>query len=224
MATPIRTALFDAGGVLYDRSESSRECVERLLTEAGHEAILSPEARTVERQRRREASLGAVSPGAYWDETLRLYGVEDEELRSRLVARIDAFADEVFELPAARSALTELKRRGVSIGIVTDTIYPLERKIAWLRRIGVADLIDAIACSSSLGVKKPDPRLYRAALDPLHAAPAETVFVGHDPIELEGARALGLRTVAVREDPGAVADHHLASLAELPALALFPRG
>src|SRR6266542_2776370 len=50
-------------------------------------------------------------------------------------------------------------------------MYPLAWKIEWLRRIGVAECIDTVACSTVEGAQKPDRRIYLHALERLGVAP-----------------------------------------------------
>jgi FMN phosphatase YigB (HAD superfamily) len=65
---------------------------------------------------------------------------------------------------------------------------------------------------------KPDPSIYRIALKEGRASPEQTLFVGHATHELEGAKALGIRRVAVFKDEGARGDYEIRSLTELPPL------
>jgi putative hydrolase of the HAD superfamily len=53
--------------------------------------------------------------------------------------------------------------------------------------------------STLVGCKKPDPRIFQAALDALRASPAEAVFVG-DSLrrDMAGARGMGMRHVWLR--------------------------
>jgi FMN phosphatase YigB (HAD superfamily) len=96
--------------------------------------------------------------------------------------------------------------------VITDTMYPLERKMRWLARIGVADLIDVVSCSTALGVKKPDAAIYKDALTRARVAAPDAVFVGHSAEEIAGARAVGMRTVAVHGDRDARADESVGTL------------
>jgi putative hydrolase of the HAD superfamily len=58
--------------------------------------------------------------------------------------------------------------------------------------------LDAVVFSYELGVRKPDPRIYRHALDALGARPEDTLFVGDGGSdEHRGARAVGMRSVLV---------------------------
>lgn len=218
----IRAVLFDAGGVLYGRHESPTALLERFVAENGRPE-LSENGRARERALRLEATLGRLAPAAHWDACLRLHGIEAEDERRLLVSHLEAQSDDVFEMPGAAATVAELKRRGFRIGVVTDTIHPIERKRAWLRRVGVADLLDALACSTALGVRKPDPRIYLAALEQLGVPPSAALFVGRETGELADARALGLTTAAVHHAPDAVADHRLGSLADLLSLPILAR-
>jgi len=91
-----------------------------------------------------------------------------------------------------------------------------------LRRLGVAHFFDVVVCSTELGVRKPDARMYLTALDRMGNEPSEALFVGHSKEDLEGAREVGLITVAFRPDEGAKGDYMIRRLVELPELAARP--
>lgn len=76
----------------------------------------------------------------------------DVNERARLSARILEHTHQVFTYLGGREALAELKARGFILGIVTDTIYPLEWKMSWLAKAGVAEFIDVSASGSYLSV------------------------------------------------------------------------
>ena len=143
--------------------------------------------------------------------------------RTLLVKRILQHAHQVFGLPGAGSTLAALKQRGFILGIVTDTMYPLKWKMEWPARVGVAEFIDVIACSTDVRVHKPDPAIYQHALTQARLTPAEAAFVGHDKRELDGAHSVGMLTVAVNYEPGTQADYCVQSLPDLLDLAIFQR-
>lgn len=217
----IRGILFDAAGVFYDRPESTRKYVARLLREEGFSASLPSRDQARQRALRSRANKGRVSPSAYWDQVLVMMGVASPVERGRLVAKINTYSDQVQAIPGGREALAVLKQRGFVLGIVTDTIYPLERKMRWLEQVGVAEFIDVIACSSVVGAHKPDPVIYLDAMQQAGLASDESAFVGHATDELEGARRAGLATVAVLYEPGARADYYAESLADLLNVPIF---
>ncbi len=218
----IKGVFFDAAGVLYRRPEPTERFVSRLLSAKGLPADLSAEGRARRELLLSQATAGRLTPDQYWDEVLLSYGLVDPEERRALGARIDAYADIVIPFPGAREALAGLKRRGFLLSIVTDTVYPLERKMRWLGQIGVAELVDVVACSTAVGLQKPDSAMYLYAVQQAHLTPAESAFVGHDAGEIEGARRAGLATVAVNYGPGAQADYYadsLLGLLDVPILA-----
>jgi putative hydrolase of the HAD superfamily len=87
--------------------------------------------------------------------------------------------------------------------------------------VGVAEFIDVVACSTNLGVHKPDPTIYLNAVRDAHLTPVESCFVGHDARELEGARQVGMATVAVRYDRHARADYYAETLLDLLNVPIF---
>jgi HAD superfamily hydrolase (TIGR01509 family) len=223
MTSEVKAVLFDAHGVLYDRHESPAQVAARLLVAEGYSSALAPETTHELRALNDEASCGRVSHDAYWDIYLRRHGVESPVDRDRLRARIVEQAQQVVVMPGAVETVTVLKARGLGLGIVTDTMYPLAWKLAWLAEVGLGGCFDAVACSTAVGTRKPAPAIYQHALDALGLGAGDVAFVGHDARELEGARRVGLTTVAVNYDPGAQADYVLATLSDLLALPIVPQ-
>jgi HAD superfamily hydrolase (TIGR01509 family) len=216
----IRGVFFDAGGILYDRECSSNENLRRLLATRGHEGALSPGDEATRQELHREASLGHLPVREYWVRVLAMYDVPQPDWPD-ILAHVERFADDITPDPDARATLAELKRRGKVIGVITDTIYPLERKMRWLERVGVADLLGVVSCSSALGATKPDVAIYRDALDRTGVRAHEAAFVGHSAEELAGAHAVGMTTIGLHSDDRAPADHRVGALSQLLGLELL---
>lgn len=217
----IRGILFDAAGVFYDRPESTRKYVAQLLQEKGFSAELPAKDQVRQRALRSRANKGHVSPSEYWDQVLMMMGVASPVERERLGIEINAYSDQVRAIPGGREALAGLKQRGFVLGIVTDTIYPIERKMRWLDQVGVTEFIDVVACSTVVGVHKPDPAIYLDAMQQAGLTPVESAFVGHAADEVEGARRAGLATVAVLYEPDARADYYAECLTDLLDVPIF---
>ena len=220
----IRAVFFDAGGVLYDREWSSTAFARRLLAKRGYPAALSAEGQAGMMALRREASVGLISAREMWRRALRLHGVDGSAVDA-LAAEVERYSEAIRPAARARETFLELVRRGKILGVITDTIYPLEQKLRWLERVGVADLLEVVSCSTAVGKKKPDPAIYRHALGRTGVRPTEAAFVGHSTDELDGARALGMTTIGINEDHDAKADHYVDSLPgllELPLLSPEP--
>ena len=150
------------------------------------------------------------------------------DLRSELVA---AFADagqraELRATPGAGECLRSLKDAGLKLGIVCDvgiTASPILR--AHLHRLGLLGFFDSWAFSDEVGVFKPDPMIFRAALDPLGVQSWQAAHVGDlRRTDIAGAAELGMVTVrytGVEDDPTQgepEADFVVASHAEVPVV------
>lgn len=217
----IKGILFDAADVFYRRPERTDAFVTGLLKQRGFSSELSAEDRARQQGLRSRANTGHLKPEEYWDQLLELHGVVVPEQRKPLVEQIIEHSNHVLPIPGGRELLAELKSRGFVLGIVTDTIYPLERKMHWLDQVGVAEFVDVVSCSTVLGVHKPDPAIYLNALQQARLSAYESAFVGHDAEELEGARKAGMTTVAVNHDPGTKADYYACSLLDLLNVPIF---
>ena len=91
----------------------------------------------------------------------------------------------------ALPVLDELRGRGLKLGLVSNTSRELEAFVVHHRlEVGVA------IGSRSFGKTKPDPAIFRAALDRLGVEPSSAAMVG-DSVEddIEGALGLGMRAI-----------------------------
>jgi putative hydrolase of the HAD superfamily len=120
--------------------------------------------------------------------------------------------------PEVEAALDELAAAGLRLAVVSNWDERLPRVLAAL---GLARRFAAVVISSEIGVEKPHPAIFGAALRRLGVAATAAVHVGDSRIEdVEGARAAGLAALHLARDGGG----DLASLAELAAaLALHSR-
>ena len=100
-------------------------------------------------------------------------------------------------IPGAGEMVREVKRRHYALALVADGHTKTFQNI--LGQHGLFDLFDAHAISEEVGVEKPRPEIYRAALDRLGIPPADygrVVMVGNNlERDVKGANALGLISV-----------------------------
>ncbi len=214
---------FDAADIFYERSESTSGLATRLLEQLGFSTRGSVQDLVRQKELHTRATEGRISHVAYWDEYLRMRGVSDPAQREMLGKRIANHSNDIVAIPGGREAMAGLKQRGFVLGIVTDTIYPLEWKMNWLARVGVAEFIDFAACSTVVGAHKPNPEIYLDALRQAKILPRQAAFVGHDAHELEGAQRVGMQTVAVNHAPDVRADFYARSLIDLLTVPIFSK-
>jgi HAD superfamily hydrolase (TIGR01549 family) len=92
--------------------------------------------------------------------------------------------------PGTFEALEAFKSAGYRLAIVSNAEGQVE---ADAKRFRLAKYFDVIIDSHIVGVAKPDPRIFRIALERLDAAPEEVRFAGDIySIDVEGARAAGI--------------------------------
>jgi len=100
----------------------------------------------------------------------------------------------------AAPALAELRVLGVRLVCVSNWDYSLPDVFA---RVGLADELDGVVTSAAVGARKPDPRLFEAALEVAGCAADEALHVGDTPTEdVEGAKAAGIRALLIDRDGG----------------------
>jgi putative hydrolase of the HAD superfamily len=117
--------------------------------------------------------------------------------------------------PGVRDTLVALKAAGYFLGIITDTAHSISIKLDWFEKGGFGHVWDSIISSKEMGVRKPDPRIYQAALQQLGLCASQAVFVGHKASELEGARGVGMATIAFNYDVDAQADVYIEAFPDL---------
>ncbi len=161
-------------------------------------------------------------------------GLPDAEARARAVIRREA--DSLRPYGDTLATLRELRARGYRLVLVSNVSGPGELFREGLARAGVLPLLEATVFSYDVGVRKPDPAIFRRALDAVGVPPERAVHVGDMPTrDVLGARRAGMRAVHLDrgrsggpgvEPAGAsgpdapAADHRVAALAGL--LELLP--
>jgi putative hydrolase of the HAD superfamily len=133
-----------------------------------------------------------------------------------------AWADhEHFDLyDDARETLVELAARGIRLGVISNSHRCLR---SFEAHFALDGLLSAAVSSSILGIMKPDPRIFQAALTQVRVVPSRAVMVGdsltHD---VEGALATGMRAVLLARSgtPDRIGPDVpiISSLRDLPAL------
>jgi len=125
----------------------------------------------------------------YYEELLKNEGVLDslKERAEQLFAELWCNNDrELF--PEVIYVMKYFKGRGYKIGVISDTSPSLQMT---LENLGLGKYIDSYTCSDFVGVMKPDPAIYHAALQSLNVEPAESLYVDDYDVEADGARELG---------------------------------
>ena len=188
---PIKSVLFDLDNTLIDRSEAFQR-----LFEHWHQTLPS-----IDRPADREAFVSRMArrgvgyepiPDIYQD-MLDEWPGSFSSLDSAVEAHFNMMPKVVALHPETEAMLRRLRTRGVPVGVVTNG----SSKTQWgkLRNTGIAALVEVCVVSEDFGTRKPDPAIFRHALELIGAEAESTLFVGdnvgHDII---GAFRMNMRT------------------------------
>jgi putative hydrolase of the HAD superfamily len=92
-------------------------------------------------------------------------------------------------MPGAVDAVSELERLGLRLAVVSNWDVALT---GYLEQLGLAGHFATVVTSAEAGAPKPDPRIFRLALERLGARPERALHVGDSEADEEGARAAGM--------------------------------
>jgi HAD superfamily hydrolase (TIGR01662 family) len=218
----VKAIFFDANGIIYSRG-ITRPHLRAFLE--GHGLPMPPiaEINATIAEVRSRAFVGATSREELFDAVLAACGATDAALREdgRRTQTEDDAAIVLYE--GVLETLPALRARGFKLGVITDASASTAEKLRWFAARGLHIAWDAFADSPEVGARKPDPRMYETALTQCGVPAGESVFVGHKTSELEGARAVGMTTIACNYDADAQADYYIERFADLLKLPLLQR-
>lgn len=188
--------LFDFGGTLDADGVTWKDRFFALWRAEG--AADLPEAFDPVFYRADDALVGAIPDTLSFEGTVRRLtagiasglAVRDD----RVIARVaDRFLDDAHRhLRRNRALLARLGAR-YRLGLVSNFYGNLETVC---HNTAILSLFGVVVDSVRVGFSKPDPRIFRQALDGLGVAAPDATFVGDSaPRDMAGARALGMRHI-----------------------------
>jgi putative hydrolase of the HAD superfamily len=164
----LTTSVFEAFRAFERREGLERDAVARLFR-------ADPRAREL----LAGLEVGSAGEAQFASGLAALLGVSAEGLIGRLL--------KVRPEETMIRAVRAVRRSGVRTGLISNSWgldgYPLER---------LGELFDAVIVSGQVGLRKPDPEIYRLGAREIGVEPADCVFVDDLPGNLAPAVALGM--------------------------------
>jgi putative hydrolase of the HAD superfamily len=142
---------------------------------------------------------------AIWSAILEEQGVKPEQERGQLATTLAQIYRGISRkrlrlYPDVKEVLDCL-RPSYGLAIVSDA-QPFYAHPE-IRALGLEGYFAPIVISADFGFRKPDRRLFQAALDGLGLGPNEAIFVGNDMIrDIHGAGQVGMRTLFFSSNQG----------------------
>jgi 2-haloacid dehalogenase len=218
----IRAAIFDAYGTLLDVHAAM----------ARHAGAIGPNWPAVSADWRRKqleyswvrSLAGPAHHRDFWGLTEQAltwtaarHGVTDAALLAEVLnayRRLDAY-------PEVSGVLRQLRDRGLGTAILSNGEPGMLADA--VRAAGIEALLDDILSIETVGIFKPDPRVYRMAADRVGLAPNRIAFVSSNAWDAFGAHAFGFRVFWVNR-AGDPPEYDLrGAVAELPDLTALPQ-
>jgi HAD superfamily hydrolase (TIGR01509 family) len=191
----VRAIFFDAGNTLVfaDRTKTLAPLVSRGISVT--EAQIHAAERAARHDRDANAAANSHNPDLqYWHIYYHeLLGASaDENLIDELVVAARTSGNWSVPMPNARAILSALKQK-YRLAIISNS----DGNIASLFvRLGLADLFETITDSGRVGVQKPHPEIFHAALRSLDVPANESLYIGDVySIDFVGAKSAGMHAV-----------------------------
>ena len=220
MAQPVVAAIFDAYGTLLDLDAAM----------ARHAARLGPDWRSLSQEWRIKQTeytwVRTLAGPAHHrdfaritDDALAFVAARHNIADAGLLADLRAAYRRLDAYPDARPMLAALREAGMARAILSNGTPEMLAQAS--AAAGIDTLLDDILSVETVGVFKPDPRVYRLATERFDTTPARLVFVSSNPWDAFGALQFGFRVVWINR--GGLPDQyglrgHVTELADLAAL------
>lgn len=223
----LAAVLFDFGGTLDAAGIPWKERIFRLYRAEG--VVIDPERFDPVFYRADDALVGTIPATLSFPQTVRrlltsvsaALDIADERLTERIAAR---FVEGAYDCVRENTIRLSRLARRYRLGLVSNFYGNLATVCD---DAGIRSLFNVIVDSTSVGWRKPDPRIFRQALSGMGVAPGAAAFVGDSPRrDMMGARDVGLAHIWLageheeRPQPCCPGDRVVRSLGELEGLLL----
>jgi HAD superfamily hydrolase (TIGR01509 family) len=143
-----------------------------------------------------EGDMAAIVEAAGFESSPQLIGT--------LVALEREFAETGVELwEDSLPVVYELRQRGVKTALVSNCSHSTRGIVD---RLGLVDAFDEVVLSFEVGLRKPDPAIYREALGRLDVEAGRAVFVDDQQEYCDGAASIGIETYLIDRTGDATPD------------------
>ncbi len=201
-AVSVRAIFFDAGNTLI---EINYRVIAEALRQEG--VNVSPEALRIAEQKARirlddDLRTGPSTEAAETFRTYLRYMLEGMNLpwdeRAEAMWRVVRAYNPpvgVWHCAAAEAPtiLSRLRAQGLTVGCISNSNGSVAQA---LEQAGLASYLDFILDSGLVGIEKPDPRIFRLALEAAGVGPAEAIYIGDlYSVDVVGARRAGLEAI-----------------------------
>lgn len=184
----IKAVIFDVDGTIVDTVDFHAEAFQRAFKKFGKDF-------SFEKIRSQIGKGGdQLLPVFLTEKEIEEFGDNLLEERARIYK--SEFLPRVKPFPKVRELFERIKHDGKKIAIGSSS--PEDELKIVLKIADVADLIEEKTSSDDAEESKPEPDIFKAALEKLgDPNPSETVVIGDTPYDAEAAEKAGIKTIGV---------------------------
>jgi putative hydrolase of the HAD superfamily len=137
-------------------------------------------------------------------DVLALFDLSPDDVERVTALRREVTRKGLVPVPGAVETIAALRECGLKTGLITVCSDDV---VALWEETDFHGLFDAEVFSAAVGLRKPDPRIYRIALEKLGVEAKDAMFVGDGANdELGGAERVGMTAVGVESPTGELPD------------------
>ena len=122
---------------------------------------------------------------------LDITGITWEDLLQDYIIQ---FKNHCIPFPNLLSMLDELRSNNFILGMITNGRGQFQKDN--IKALGIEKYFDTILVSELEGIKKPNPKIFKRALEQLNVSPNESIFVGdHPENDVKAAQSVGIKGI-----------------------------
>ena len=214
----IKGVIFDLDGTLLNRDESVKVFVnrqyDRLKNLVGHIPKAKYVTRFIELDNR-----GYVWKDKVYQQLVDEFKITEITWEELLQDYINEFKNNCIPFPNLVSMLEELRSNNLVLGMITNGKGQFQMDN--IKALGIKKYFEIILISEWEGIKKPDPQIFKRALEQLNVSPNESLFVGdHPDNDVKAAQNVGMKGIWKKDIQwkNVEADFIVDDLAEIPII------
>ena len=189
----IKAVIFDLDGTLLNRDESVKKFIdnqyERLNKWVGHIPKEKYTTRFIELDSR-----GYVWKDKVYQQLVDEFEINGVNWEGLLQDYISEFKNSCVPFPNLLSMLEDLRMSNLILGIITNGYGQFQMDN--IKALGIEKYFKTILVSEWEGIKKPDPQIFKRALEQLNVSANESIFVGdHPENDVKAAQNVGIKGI-----------------------------
>ncbi|RBW67577.1 HAD family hydrolase [Bacillus taeanensis] len=189
----IKAVVFDLDGTLLNRDKSVKMFIEKQYERLNKWISHVPKDKYITR------FIELDNRGYVWKDKVYQQLVDEFDItgftwEELLQDYISQFRDSCVPFPNLISMLEELRNNNLVLGMITNGKGQFQMDN--IKALGIEKYFETILISEWEGMKKPEPQIFKKALEKLNVLPTESIFVGdHPEKDVKAAQSIGMKGV-----------------------------